>query len=557
MSASNPFDVLNTKPLFARKKILFKASATKRKNTSSVKTRKSKKPKLTKGENGAPAFTTTGIARLDLFGQGLIRNAPTDRIRELVQRGWLESPEHTMQIILHTRDIRKGKGEKKSTMEAILWIREHKPNTYKANLDTFLKMGCFKDLLVITELAEEKKLPALAEKEFIELELLAHHLGQDMLKLQANSEEMKGGEETKKKQNISLAAKWAPSEGKHFSHLAVRLAKLLFPASKCAEKDYRLFLKRLRAHLKVTETYMCEGRAKEIDFASVPARCHKNLRNAFAKHAPEEYKAYKEALVKGEKKINSTGLFPHELVAAMEKEVDSQDEEEQKIIIEAQWKDMITSFSKNSGTTLQNAVALVDVSGSMGGEPMQVAVALGLVISELTQGPYHNRLITFHSNPQWHRVIGNSLEEKIACVKSAPWGMSTNIQAAFRLILDTAIEHKIPPEQMPAVLFILSDMQFDQATGIDLKTNQVWNDTIKDMYTAAGYKRPDIVYWNLKYAENLPVRYDDKGVCLLSGFSPNSMRVLLKHGVIDPLTTMLETISDYPVVIDEAERGGN
>jgi uncharacterized protein with von Willebrand factor type A (vWA) domain len=106
--------------------------------------------------------------------------------------------------------------------------------------------------------------------------------------------------------------------------------------------------------------------------------------------------------------------------------------------------------------TFKGAVSVVDVSGSMSGLPMRVAIAMGLLVAELCEGVYHNRVLTFHESPSWWTIKGESLQERVSCLKQAPWGGNTNLIKTFDLILDVAKQHKIKQEHLPATLFIFS-----------------------------------------------------------------------------------------------------
>lgn len=53
---------------------------------------------------------------------------------------------------------------------------------------------------------------------------------------------------------------------------------------------------------------------------------------------------------------------------------------------------------------LKNCLAICDVSGSMSGTPMEVSVALGVVVSELSVEPWKGKLITFSKNPKLQLV---------------------------------------------------------------------------------------------------------------------------------------------------------
>lgn len=127
-----------------------------------------------------------------------------------------------------------------------------------------------------------------------------------------------------------------------------------------------------------------------------------------------------------------------------------------------QWKDLIAKLAATG--TFKNTQAICDVSGSMEGTPMEVAIALGLVVAELTQEPFRNKLITFHEQPTLHTITGDSLRDRVTSVAGMPWGGNTDLLAVFKLLLTEAENN--PNAQMVEKLFIFSDMQFDEAAGV-------------------------------------------------------------------------------------------
>ena len=113
---------------------------------------------------------------------------------------------------------------------------------------------------------------------------------------------------------------------------------------------------------------------------------------------------------------------------------------------------------------LSNCVAICDVSGSMSGLPMDVCVALGLLVSELSDEPWHHRLITFSERPEMQLITGETLEEKTNFIREMDWDLNTNFQAVFDKLLSVAVAGKLPPERMVRRLFVFSDMEFDEAS---------------------------------------------------------------------------------------------
>jgi hypothetical protein len=193
---------------------------------------------------------------------------------------------------------------------------------------------------------------------------------------------------------------------------------------------------------------------------------------------------------------------------------------------------------------------VVDVSGSMVSSInrtgslscMDVAVSLGLYISERNSGPFKDHFITFSESPELQK-LGGSLKERYEQLRSADWGMSTNLVSVFDLILKQADKHKVPQSNMPSKILILSDMEFNQAIedGESLSAIQA----IRSKYESAGYELPAIIFWNIQSrgSRNIPVRFDENGTALISGFSPSIMKSLLGGKNITPVDIMYETIN--------------
>ena len=63
-------------------------------------------------------------------------------------------------------------------------------------------------------------------------------------------------------------------------------------------------------------------------------------------------------------------------------------------------------------------------------------------------------------------------------------------------------------------------------------------------YKLAGYELPKVIFWNLNARlGNTPVKYDERGTALVSGFSPAIMKSILSATQFNPAEIMLETIN--------------
>ena len=204
---------------------------------------------------------------------------------------------------------------------------------------------------------------------------------------------------------------------------------------------------------------------------------------------------------------------------------------------------------------------MVDVSGSMNGcrkgvgpTPMEVAVSLGLYLSEKNTSDFKNMFLTFSGEPKMQSVTGN-LSSRINNMKRSEWGMNTDLHKAFDEILRVASRGKVSQEDMPEILLILSDMQFDHCAKFDDSAQEM----IKRKYEKNGYEVPRVVFWNLNgtYGNNSPVKFDDRGVCHVSGFSPAIMKSILADDLNEhdftPYNVMLKTLNVERYDIDDIE----
>jgi hypothetical protein len=212
-------------------------------------------------------------------------------------------------------------------------------------------------------------------------------------------------------------------------------------------------------------------------------------------------------------------------------------------VIEAQWKTMVEKL-RESGT-LDNCIAVCDVSGSMGSlssqahdnqvRPILPAVALSIVLAQVSREPWANSFITFSAQPQIVKLDPTAgLVETATTMNGAHWDMNTDFNAVFtKLILPMAIEHKVPKEEMIKRLFVFSDMEFDETQEAGMGQWTTEHEKIAKAFEKAGYDLPEIVYWNLQGAKGAkPVKADCEGVALMSGFSSNMLKTFMDDGEV-------------------------
>jgi len=300
-------------------------------------------------------------------------------------------------------------------------------------------------------------------------------------------------------------------------------------------KEYRTeYLVPLRKELKVTERFMCANDWQHIPYSTVPSRCMDRNKVSFVTHDEDRFQKFLMAAMSGKAKLQGKQMYPHELTRQLMRA------SKRDLVVECQWKSIMDDIKEKGG--LEKAIVLSDVSGSMSGTPMEVSIALGLLISELSSGPFHDMIITFHENPTFHHVTGSNLLERVKNVARMDWGGSTNFQAALELVLEMAKKENVPQEDMPDKLFVISDMQFDQADR-NYATNHV---ALTDKFKQAGYEVPLIIYWNVRpNTTDFPAMSDTPGVAMLAGYSPSLLKVVMDGCDLEAEAPM-ELVSDDP-----------
>ncbi|XP_074347145.1 uncharacterized protein LOC141685974 [Apium graveolens] len=281
-----------------------------------------------------------------------------------------------------------------------------------------------------------------------------------------------------------------------------------------------------------------------LPYKRVASVAMKTYTDIFMDHDKERFSKYLEDVKQGKAKIASGALLPHDII----KSCLARDTDGQEMVAELQWKGMVDDML-NKGK-LKNCIAVSDVSGSMEGTPMEVSVARGLLVSELSDEPWKGQLITFSSNPELHVVKGNNLREKCEFIKEMDWNMNTDFQKVFDKILKVALDAKLTEEQMIKRVFVFSDMEFDLASLRPWETDYM---VIQRKFREKGYvKVPDIVFWNLSESSATPVKATEKGVALVSGFSKNLLTIFLEEGGdMNPEAVMKAAISgdDYEKLV--------
>jgi hypothetical protein len=312
-------------------------------------------------------------------------------------------------------------------------------------------------------------------------------------------------------------------------------------------KQYR---KMLVEATTVVENQMCSQKWDNIKFSSVPSCAMKQYRKAFERNCTT-YAQYIKDLTEGKEKVNASVLYPHDLVYSVGKHGATVQE---RTLLNEMWNSLPDFFDGNQ----RNILPVVDTSGSMLSEIsskssvtcLDVSVGLGMYLAERNQGMFKNSFITFSSEPTIQNIQGYDLYSKSMALKQAAWRMTTDLQTTFDLILRTGKNHQIPQSEMPEMILIISDMEFDQAITDDwynssTSFNRTNMDEIRRKYAESGYDIPQLVFWNVQSRsdDNIPVKQNDAGVALISGFSPSIMKQLLSNKSFTPEAIMLSIVN--------------
>lgn len=475
--------------------------------------------------NGAVSLSTSRKARVDFF-YGAMRGVDKERFVQLLDASFAEDALHTLKLVAYVRDCRGGKGERQLGRFAMEHLAHKYPRELVHNLKYFVDdFGRFDDVMALMGSPVEKDA----------LELLSKQLQADLAALTQTTD----GDVEAAKPNISLCAKWVPSENKALDKKLQMNKKLSRHMGLKPAQLRKLYLSPLREKLRILERFMCAKDWDSISLNEVPSvamHVHGRPRHAFERNLGDKFAEWKGNLAKGETKVNAVALFPHQVVGEYMKRGRSAGPDE---LLEAQWKVLLEEAATMGD--MKKTVVLSDVSGSMVGQRMEISIALGLLVSALALDEYKDLVLTFETNSRFHHVEGDTLCERVRHLASAPWGGSTNFTAAFREILRVAKEAKLTPEQMPERLIVVSDMQFNSADS-NFETNY---EVLKKDFETAGYNVPHLVFWNLNGAtRDVPVYSGQAKVSLVSGFSTAILKSVLADTEVTPLQTVLNVMTD-------------
>lgn len=483
-------------------------------------------------ENGAIGYQTTGKELLDLnFAVASLRSMTDEEVVRYFMRAFNEDKLSAMVWLFYARDIRGGLGERR-LFRTILSNLD--PKFVVPIISLIPEYGRYDDMWC---LLDNNNTASVVYK------IVREQLTKDLKDMQENKP-------------ISLLAKWLPSINAS-SAKTKEYGKKLCKAFRMSECEYRKILSKLRKYLDVVEVKMSANNWSEINYENVPSRANLIYDNAFLRNDEERRREYLLALKEGKTKINSSVLFPHDIVNKY------MWKREENSALEALWEAL-----PNTVNNCDNTIVVADGSGSMGSRidpsssttALDVANALAIYFSERLIGQFKNKYITFSENPQFVDFSDcNSLFSKINKALDYDECSNTNIEAVFDLILKTAIRYNMRQDDLPKNILIISDMEFDACARDDngrrFENKRLFK-VISQRYEGAGYKLPRLVFWNVNSrTKTIPLTENDCGVALVSGFSTNIAKMVMSNE-LDPFKCLLEVLnsSRYAPVKEALDR---
>jgi hypothetical protein len=468
--------------------------------------------------NGADTKINTLNPLLDMFARAgsMRKNSKSDK-QDIFSEAWKCDKLLATKLLFYVRDIRGGYGERDTFCQMLATLADKSPETVEKNLWAVLEFGRAKDLYCLIGTKAENAMWNFMKAQF-ELDL----------------KNMKQGK------SISLLAKWIATpdaKSPRTKELGKLTAKELGYTFKTM-REYKTKLRTLRAYLDIPEAKMATGKWDEIEYSKCASRFLLKNRNAFKKHDLDRYNKYIEAAKSGKVAMNMSTNTPYDVIHTALHSSDKDDD------IEVMWDNLPDVCN-------HNVMVMADTSGSMdsGGQsykPIEVALAMALYFSERNKGDLKDLFMTFSSRPEFCKVTGNTLKRRYINALGANWGMSTNLQGAFNKLLDLAVENNVPAEDMPEALLVISDMQINPGliSGVDKDSRMTFYDYEKKKYNNAGYKMPQVIFWNVNaLSPSFLASRSDNGVSLVSGISLNVFKQAMDSIGETPEQLMLKILN--------------
>lgn len=483
-------------------------------------------------ENGAVGYKTSGKRLLDMnFAVSSMRNWSVREILESYIKAYYEDPHLAVKWLFYLRDVRgNGMGERRVFRICMKWLCHTKYDKVKSLIPLIPEYGRYDDW---TPLLDTKA------KDFV-ISLIRQQLDKDMADMG-------------KEKEISLLAKWLPSCNSS-AEVTRDAARCIYKALGLTEKEYRQMLSKMRSYLRVVEVQMSADHWSEIEYSHVPSRANLIYGNAFLCNDEQRRREFLGGVKRGEKMMHAGTLFPSDIVARyriVDRFRGKYDIGEQDDTLEELWR-ALPDYVQGDDTTMvvrDGSGSMTTPIGATNVTALHVSTALTIYFAERCKGQYANHFITFSSTPQMIDLSpAKTLQEKLEICTAYNDCTNTDLKAVFNLILRTAVEHKLPQEELPKNILIVSDMEFDHAVTSYWDRQENFDSVtlfgqIKEAYRKQGYQMPRLIFWNVCSRTNtIPLQENEAGVALVSGFSPAVYNMVLTDK-LDPYVCLLKQLN--------------
>lgn len=472
------------------------------------------------------------------------------KCEEIFSSNNIENIAQLIVVMFQTRNCRNegcGKGEKEIFYTMFLSFSRFFPKTCEMFYPLIGEYGYFKDFLFL--------LPKLSSNlQNSAILYMCNLLSADILILNELDGIDGSLNETSK---ISLISKWMPREGcsfeKHNTEIFLKIVETYNSIgnkktlkTSIQKQKYRKDVSKLSKYIDVTEIKMCANKYSEINYKKTPYANISKFRKA---HLNEKVNNEKDIF---DEKIGNRYTDRQDRIDARQNFLSVETIEGQKVkphticdkilsassseenILLKQWDDIKMEFLEYNS----NCIAIVDNSASMIGLPLSFSISIGILTSELNNGIFGGKVISFSDEPAIINLDKKlTLKEKIKIVKKIKWGSSTNIVKTMDLILDIAVKENLKNNELPT-LFILTDMDFNL---ISYNIDECMEEIDKNFHEK-GYTVPKIVFWNLN--KNTPSKTINKNITLLSGYSYSFLKYTFSGNTFDNTNKFLEIIND-------------
>lgn len=454
-------------------------------------------------ENGGVKHNTTFNKVLDMFGMGgSMRNRSDNDVIYMFKQAYEEDATCALRCLFYLRDVRGGAGERRFFRVCIRWLAKEYPSEMEHLIPLIKEYGRWDDLFELFNTPCESAM-----------------MGYIKWALDKNEDH--------------LLYKWMPSINTSSRSTQARGRKFASEFG-LTEKQYRTMLSEGRKACNLVETLMSQNEWNSIAFDKLPSRAGLLYKNAFMRRE-ETKERYAQFMSSKETKVNASALNPVDIAHQIFNSWHTSETERNA------WQKYWNALPDYYRGKTEPGIAVVDVSGSMSGTPMEAAVSIGAYIAERGKGPFHNHFITFSDNPQLVEFTGVDIYDKFQRARRADWGGSTNIEAVFDMLLDTGLRNHVSPDEMPHTIYIFSDMEFNRCLTSGARSYDRWSDgrgvlnrgqidTVIEAqirkWKRYGYTAPRVIFWNLDCRQN-NIPAIGEGFSYVSGFSMSMIESIL------------------------------